>query len=278
MSDHLEDEATIQRCPHDKINQYSLISNKLIRDPNLSPHVCWLIIFLLSNKEGWVINVQQVVNFLKGKKGYGRDNVEEMFKEAIESGYMKKEIEMNGNLRGKTKYFISEEPKFKKSLRHPEVQGPESQEAENQGYKNNHVKDVPLERSDCIPPEAEPDKQLSDEETINKKNSKGLEIEINKSEIMATALRKGENWQLPEIQEAWQALVNNPGIVNDAYNYIEKTIKNNRRTNYLNKHKENRCSTKKQSVPDLSKGKSSEESSNVNLWDHLVSMGLFPPN
>jgi hypothetical protein len=131
-----EDEATIQRCPHDEENPYAQISRDLIRDASISPSCRWLVIYLLSMKNGWKINIKQIVNHLKGQ--IGRDQVYQLVNEAIEAGYMKRETVSKGNLKQQTKYFISEKAKFKKSFRHPESQDTESRDTENQDYKKEH--------------------------------------------------------------------------------------------------------------------------------------------
>lgn len=104
----------IERCPHDRENPYTMISTALIRDENLHPTTRWILISLLSNKPGWKINAKQFVNSLK-PHGLGRDKVLSFFKQACEVGYMKKEVYFVGGLK-RTRYILSEEPKFKKSL------------------------------------------------------------------------------------------------------------------------------------------------------------------
>jgi hypothetical protein len=115
----------IQRCPHDKQNPYVMINRALIRDNSLSPECRWLLIYLLSNTDGWKIKVKQVVNHVKGH--IGRDRVYELFNEACDAGYMKREEGF-----GVCHYFISETPKFKKSLQFPENQDTDGQDTENQ--------------------------------------------------------------------------------------------------------------------------------------------------
>lgn len=115
---------TIQRCPQDEGYRFSVVSNSLIRDENLSPECRWLIIYLLSNKEGWKINVQQVINHLKPHMG--RDKVHALFNEAIQAGYLKREIIARKNAKGGTlkgfRYIVSESPKFKQINQHTENQ------------------------------------------------------------------------------------------------------------------------------------------------------------
>jgi hypothetical protein len=119
-----ESNETIQRCPQDDGYRFSVISNTLIRDVSISPECRWLIIYLLSNKEGWKINVQQVINHLKPHMG--RDKVHALFNEAIDAGYLKRETFARKNSKGGAlkgfRYIVSEAPKFKKINQYPENQ------------------------------------------------------------------------------------------------------------------------------------------------------------
>lgn len=110
---------TIQRCPHDSANPYTMVSAALIRDATLSPACRWLLIYLLSNAPGWKIKTKQVMAHVKGHDNMGRDNVRALFNEACDAGYMRKEQVFGGY-----RYFVSETPKFKKCLQSPEIQGP----------------------------------------------------------------------------------------------------------------------------------------------------------
>lgn len=129
---------TIHRCPHDEKNPYVMINNNLIRNENLSPQCRWLLIYLLSNEEGWNISIQQLRNHLK--KFAGRDKIYNMINEAIEAGYMELQEYLDGGLK-RTRYVISETPKFKKCLPHPENPDPAVPHPEASPiYKNNQSK------------------------------------------------------------------------------------------------------------------------------------------
>lgn len=115
---------TIERCPHDDENPYTQIKNDLIRDISISPECRWLIIYLLSNKQGWQISMNQMVRHLSPHMG--RKKVEKIFEEAINSGYIKKESILResgrgGKLKSGVKYIVSESPKFKKCLRNSQL-------------------------------------------------------------------------------------------------------------------------------------------------------------
>lgn len=105
--------STFERCKHDKENPYLMVSNDLIRDSNISPNCRWLIIYLLANKDGWVINIKEVLENVKGLIGINK--LYSIVKEAIDAGYVKREEIKNGNIRVGVKYFVSERPKFKSS-------------------------------------------------------------------------------------------------------------------------------------------------------------------
>jgi hypothetical protein len=132
MSDNEFD--TIQRCPHDKENPYAMISRDLIRDKSLSPECRWLLIYLLSNDGKWIVKTSQLRSHLDGYMG--RDKILAKIKEAIEAGYMKREEYKVNNL-NRSRYFVSETPKFKKCFRRPEIQDPENGDPENQGPLKN---------------------------------------------------------------------------------------------------------------------------------------------
>lgn len=128
--------STIQRCPHDAENPYAQISRALIRDQSISPNCRWLIIYLLSNKDGWKISTAQVAKHVK--EFLGRDNVWKIFDEAIEAGYILREENKNGNLKNGYRYYVSESPKFKKCFRRTESQCTEAQGTENTEHKEEY--------------------------------------------------------------------------------------------------------------------------------------------
>ncbi len=120
---------TIERCPHDRENPYAMVSRALIRDSSISPNCRMILIFLLSNDaKKWVIRVHQVWHAFD--EYMGRDKTYNLINEAIEAGYMRKEEYFQGNLK-RCKYYLSEEPKFKKCYRRPDFQDPEHRDPEN---------------------------------------------------------------------------------------------------------------------------------------------------
>lgn len=145
----ISSQETIERCPHDSENPYSMISNALIRDEKISPACRWLIIYLLSNKTGWKIKVSQVATHVKSFMG--RDSTHALFNEAIDAGYIKREEIIRPNSGGgglkRYIYILSETPKFKKCFRYPENQDTGEPytgaiACHNNIYKKEHKKNI----------------------------------------------------------------------------------------------------------------------------------------
>jgi hypothetical protein len=101
---------TFQRSPHDKQNPYTMISRNLIRDESISPECRWFLIYLLSNAEGWVIRVPQIINHLKGRRNFGTKRIYKIVNEAIQAGYIQREFIYEKNLRRGCKYLVYENP------------------------------------------------------------------------------------------------------------------------------------------------------------------------
>lgn len=139
---------TFYRCPHDKQNAYSIISRDLIRDNSISVECRWMLIYMLTHRDDWVINITQLVNFCKGN--LGKEKIYKLIKEAIEAGYLLRETHKEGNL-NRTRYLVSESPKFKKCFRHPGFQedgGSSRRETDTKVYQS---KDIASKESPIVP-------------------------------------------------------------------------------------------------------------------------------
>lgn len=155
-------EIPIERCPHDRENPYSMISNALIRDENLHPSCRWMLIYLLSNKEGWKISPKQIISHCKDFHGCSRDKIYEWIKQACEVGYMKK-VEWKEKGLTRCKYLLSEQPKFKKCFTHTDQPDPVERDPVKTDYKNKYIStNVDIDKKEHIkegrksaPPSAE---------------------------------------------------------------------------------------------------------------------------
>lgn len=167
---------TIQRWPHDAENPYTMIQNSLIRDESISPNCRWMLCYLLSNKPGWKINVLQIYNHVK--KFIGRGRVYSLVDEAIEAGYMKKEICKKNNLRNGCKYYVSEKPIFKKCFRHPDIQEAEDPLADRKDVrKTKDKKDYPKKENIPKPPPPKNPPPLTPPKTPKAKETSSLRSE-----------------------------------------------------------------------------------------------------
>lgn len=124
---------TFYRSPHDGEHLYSIVIKSLIRDESISPECRWLLIYLLSNRDGWRIQANQIINHVKGS--WGRDKVYKVINEGIEAGYILREEIIVDNMKRIT-YAISETPRFKKCFRRPDFQDADFQDPENTDIKN----------------------------------------------------------------------------------------------------------------------------------------------
>lgn len=117
-------------------HHYTIVPNDLIRDSSISPQCRWLLIYLLSNKPGWKIRVDQICNHTEGF--IGRDAILKYIKEAVKAGYMRRDEYLEKTEKGRLKrysYIVSSTPKFKKCLRCPDFQGTDDQGTDDQGTK-----------------------------------------------------------------------------------------------------------------------------------------------
>jgi hypothetical protein len=142
---------TIERCPHDKENPYTMVNRDLIRDNTISPECRWLLIYLLSNNDKWKFKPCQLVKYLQPHMG--RTKVYALIDEAVEAGYIRKEdilsdTKRGGKIKSGTRYFVSEFPKFKKVLRRSSFRHTGDRHAGSADGKNNidkkeHREEIP---------------------------------------------------------------------------------------------------------------------------------------
>lgn len=107
-----ETSSFFQRSPHNAENPWAQISRSLIRDESISPNCRWLLIYLLSMKDGWRVHAKQI--YAHVKPHIGRAQVYNAIEEALIAGYMKKEDRFKGNLKQGCTYYVSETPIYKK--------------------------------------------------------------------------------------------------------------------------------------------------------------------
>jgi hypothetical protein len=135
--DNNSNSTSFVRCPHDKENPYAQINRSLIRDNSISPECRWMLIYMLSHRDDWVIKMAELQSHLKGL--VGRDKIYKMINEAIEAGYMRRQIFKERNLQ-RSVYYVSESKNLKKYFPPPENQevgGKKTQPDENKQLKKS---------------------------------------------------------------------------------------------------------------------------------------------
>lgn len=258
---------SIQRCPHDKENPYTMVLNSLIRDNSISPNCRWLIIYLLSNKEGWNIKVSQIVKNVK--KFIGRDSVYHLINEAIDSGYMYRE-EFNVNGLKRYKYYLSEnknlkihteKQKLKKCLPYPDPQDTDPPYTENQYSKESTKKEITSKEKtltqsssslECCPKKETKQKCNRVDDDDIKRNLKDLDMERGQSSDVEVVKTNGTKLVMSQsviyshfakkayateiIQEAINRIRQVQGPVNNILKYLESTCESILREQEIDKN------------------------------------------
>lgn len=79
--------SNIIRIAKNKTHPYSIVSNAMISDENLSWEACGLLTYLLSKPDNWQVRVAYLVSVRPG----GRERMQRMLKELETAGYLKRE-------------------------------------------------------------------------------------------------------------------------------------------------------------------------------------------
>lgn len=274
---HSPSGSTIERCPHDRQNPYTMIHNGLIRNEFLSPNCRWLLIYLLSNTGSWVINVSQIINHLKPHMA--KDKVYKIVNEAIEAGYMKRETIREGNRVKCVKYYVSETSKFKKCFLLPDFQEAEVRdpvEADNKKDQNNKEK-TSLKESSSKPSSTQPsekpeivepliddacgaddlDKSFSssdlgttDSSDIVVTRSNGQELRVSQSQVFQFFLQYPQ-YTTEEIQEAMRRFREIEGPKNNVLKYLVSICETIKKEGLRPKKKNEKTKTPKPDYTNL---------------------------
>ncbi len=190
-----DEESVIVRCEHNASNTFSVISNLLVRDTNISINCRWLLIYCLTNNDKFGL----VPKFIMKTQKIGKDKLYKIIKEAMEAGYIKREFFFNERNLRRSKYIVAESPiflkdreEFKKCSLCPDFQDPETQRPENTDTNNNHVKEI-LHKTNNIEREREdhpltPQGERARSSTFSKGNVQiqdysSLELQFGKKQV-----------------------------------------------------------------------------------------------
>ncbi len=195
-------EELIERCPHDRENPYSIISNALLRDESISPNCRWLLSYLLSMRDDWKVRVSQLISHLKPHMG--RDKVRKMIREAIDAGYMVRIEFKEGNLK-RSNYRFAETPKFKKTFPCTGFQEAGAPEVGKQPPKKELTKEVPNIINPPLPPPF-PTLRI----ILGKKGLKKKKISFGFTE--------------EEFEEAWKRAMHNKTRVGHVEKWLDSTL------------------------------------------------------
>ncbi len=110
----------IHRCPHDKENPFTSITNKLLQNSDLSFEALGLLCYLLSNSFKW----KTCRSAIGRQRKIGEHKLKRIFDELIEHGYLTMTFINGKNGNRQVKYLFSESNKFKKIVPHLDFPGP----------------------------------------------------------------------------------------------------------------------------------------------------------
>jgi hypothetical protein len=167
---------------------FTIIPNRLIREQSLSPEARFLLIYLLSNKPGWKIRTSQIGHHLQGF--WGRDKILKVINECIKAGYMRRDKVKKQTARGMLitySYLVNSKPKFKISLRCPDLQGPENTVTKEVLYVKN-TKEEHNSPTSLSEPDGSMLAKASEEkiESPKKSKKKATQTEDFNAEVLAT--------------------------------------------------------------------------------------------
>lgn len=228
--------ATIQRCPHDEEHPYTHVHNGLIRDKSISPNCRMIIIFLLANKNNWIIRVPHLINEFKGH--IGKELMYKLINEAMEAGYLKREDYTENNLK-RCRYYLSEKPKFKKCFRHPDIPDADGTPPDRQDCKERTSKEKTIDCSDSSPPDAA--HRVENKIKINIINQQPMFVGIE--DLMTMFIQHRQETTKEEIDQLFKTLQEYKDPIRDFYTFCDTIIKNNRKSKISKeiKLKESKC-------------------------------------
>ncbi len=148
-----EPQSSFEPLEEELEHPFVMVPMAIIRNPDISPEGKWFLSYLLSHTKKWRISVPYIIKSQKISK----NRIYPIINECMEAGYLKRETYLENGMK-KYRYFVSREPKFKKSLLCPQNQDTENQDTENedrrieQSSSNEEVKKNKIKRGKPLEP------------------------------------------------------------------------------------------------------------------------------
>ncbi len=103
-------EITLQRSPHDREHPYSMISNALIDNREISNNLKMLLLYCIRKPASWIFDLEYLCDCM----GMTKRSLYRIIDEGIKNGYIEKTQQNHNGVFGSVNYFFSEYPKLKK--------------------------------------------------------------------------------------------------------------------------------------------------------------------
>lgn len=230
---NFQNQATFERCAHDRVNPYAMVSRELINDTSISPNARITLIYMLSFKDGWKFFHSQLQKGI----GIGERALNSAIQELINAGYADRTRERIKGIYQPYKYTIRE---FKKSLPNCIIQpGSSSLDGAVQCITNNTYTETPV----VVVLEKE------GKESKTFLNTKAEEKQkFCKSDVYHWSLASKKDWQTWEIEEAWAIYESCGNKISDVFLYISGIISKKRvlRENKTEAPRGKKCRTAQQ--------------------------------
>lgn len=103
-------EITFQRSPHDREHPYTMVSNELLDNKEISNNLKMLLIYCLRKPASWIFSLKNLLETMHLKERC----LYKIIDEGIRHGYIQRQLQkFNGKFQS-SRYFFSESPVFKK--------------------------------------------------------------------------------------------------------------------------------------------------------------------
>lgn len=136
--------------------RFTIVSNETLEDERLSIEARWLIAYLLSKPDNWIIRL----NDIRKKSGKGRDKVRAMLKELERAGYLIREKARAAGKFAGTAFVIHDAPK------EPETADPDHDNSDRKSVAFLPQADLPAPVQPSMVPPAPVNPPLSNTEEI----------------------------------------------------------------------------------------------------------------
>lgn len=222
---------SIVRSKHDSKNPYVMLNKQSLWDPDLSLEALGLWARLISRPDNWEIHAKELATSC----ALNIRHIWRLLNELIDGGYCKRIQEMPQGQKGFSQvvYEVYEVKQEKDPIQEilTQVELTPNVPTHNVVCHTTNIESTNKEESKSVCIDGAVARRVC-------KNNGVEDIEIALSDFLNVSIKK--DWELKEVNEAWEILVAYEGLVRDPMAFMVGTIKNIRKKKqhkYLNENK-----------------------------------------